>query len=146
MVMRLMTNPNKRKTLPLTEALVFDIVSFLLDNSGYGYSNEISYYIVDNKPRRYTSREVVGILRNRPMFRHAQSSERKGGIKWRLDLLALEKYIIQKGYTERVEKMELKDKINNLKWLQIKKTIEVMEGIDPDNLGDCYESIATIWS
>ena len=78
-----------RKSLPLTEALVFDIVDFLLDNQGYGYSNEISYYIVENKPRRYTSREVVGILRNRPMFRHAQSSERKGGIKWRLDLLAL---------------------------------------------------------
>jgi len=141
-----MSNNNKKNTLPLTEALVFDIVEYLLNNKGFGFSNEISYHIVDNKPRRYTSREVVGILRNRPMFRHAQSSERKGGIKWRLDLLALEKYIIQKGYTERVEKMELKDKINNLKWLQIKKTIEVMEGIDPDNLGDCYESIATIWS
>ena len=76
------TNPSrKKKSLPLTEALVFDIVEFLLKNNGYGYSNEISYYIVDNKPRRYTSREVVGILRNRPMFRHAQSSERKGGNK-----------------------------------------------------------------
>ena len=45
---------NRRKSLPLTEALVFDIVDFLLENKGYGYSNEISYYIVENKPRRYT--------------------------------------------------------------------------------------------
>ena len=51
--------------MPLTEALVFDIVEYLLNNSGYGYSNDISYFIVDKKPKRYTSREVVGILRNR---------------------------------------------------------------------------------
>ena len=71
-----MTAKNRKNTLPLTEALVFDIVTYLLDNKGVRFSNEISYYIVDNKPRRYTSREVVGILRNRPMFRHAKT-ERK---------------------------------------------------------------------
>jgi len=116
--------PIKRKSLPLTEALVFDIVEFLLDNKGYGYSNQISYHIVQNKPRRYTSREVVGILRNRPMFRHAQSSERKGGIRWRLDLLALEKYIVQKGYQDKAENRKIYDNIRNLKWIQIKKTIK----------------------
>jgi len=142
----LVTSPSKKKSLPLTEALVFDIVDFLLENKGYGYSNEISYYIVDNKPRRYTSREVVGILRNRPMFRHAQSSERKGGIKWRLDLLALEKYIVQKGYQERCEEMKLYDNMRNLKWGQLKKTLEVMESMNPDSLDDSYEAIATIWS
>jgi hypothetical protein len=140
------TSPSKKKSLPLTEALVFDIVDFLLKNKGYGYSNEISYHIVDNKPRRYTSREVVGILRNRPMFRHAQSSERKGGIKWRLDLLALEKYIVQKGYQERCEDMKLYDNMRNLKWGQLKKTLEVMESMNPDSLDDSYEAIATIWS
>ena len=138
--------PIKRKSLPLTEALVFDIVEFLLDNKGYGYSNQISYHIVQNKPRRYTSREVVGILRNRPMFRHAQSSERKGGIRWRLDLLALEKYIVQKGYQDKAENRKIYDNIRNLKWIQIKKTIEVMESVEPDNLDDCYDAIATIWS
>jgi len=140
------TSPSKKKSLPLTEALVFDIVEFLLNNKGYGYSNEISYYIVDNKPRRYTSREVVGILRNRPMFRHAQSSERKGGIKWRLDLLALEKYIVQKGYQDRCADMKLYDNMRNLKWVQLKKTLEVMDDMNPDSLDDSYEAIATIWS
>jgi len=141
------TNPSrKKKSLPLTEALVFDIVEFLLKNEGYGYSNEISYYIVDNKPRRYTSREVVGILRNRPMFRHAQSSERKGGIKWRLDLLALEKYIVQKGYQDRCADMKLYDNMRNLKWVQLKETLEVMEDMNPDSLDESYEAIATIWS
>ena len=138
--------PNKRKSLPLTEALVFDIVEFLLANKGYGYSNEISFHIVENRPRRYTSREVVGILRNRPMFRHAQSSERKGGIKWRLDLLALEKYIIQKGYEDKATDRKIYDNIRNLKWHQLKKTIEVMEDLNPDDLDECYEAIATIWS
>ena len=138
--------PIRRKSLPLTEALVFDIVEFLLDNKGYGYSNQISYHIVQNKPRRYTSREVVGILRNRPMFRHAQSSERKGGIRWRLDLLALEKYIVQKGYQDKAEDRKIYDNIRNLKWIQIKETIEVMESVEPDNLDDCYDAIATIWS
>ena len=36
-----------------------------------------------------TLREVIGILRNRPMFRHAQPKERRGGIRWRLDVLSL---------------------------------------------------------
>ena len=135
-----------RKSLPLTEALVFDIVDFLLDNQGYGYSNEISYYIVENKPRRYTSREVVGILRNRPMFRHAQSSERKGGIKWRLDLLALERYIVQKGYQAKAEDRKVYEKARNLKWKQIKTTLEVLESMNPENLDDCYQSLAEVWS
>ena len=54
------------RALPLTEGLVLDIVDYLLDNNGYGYSTQISDSMVDLKPRRYTSREVVGILRNRP--------------------------------------------------------------------------------
>ena len=43
-----MTTPKKNEkkvSLPLTEALVLDIVDFLLDNKGYGFSNEISYFI-----------------------------------------------------------------------------------------------------
>jgi len=72
----------KRRPLPLTETLVLDIVDYLLENEGYGYSTQISSYMVDYKPRRYTSREVVGILRNRPCFRHAQAKDRKGGIRW----------------------------------------------------------------
>ncbi len=71
----------KRKPLPLTETLVLDIVDYLLEHNGYGYSTQISSYMVDYKPRRYTSREVVGILRNRPCFRHAQAKDRKGGIR-----------------------------------------------------------------
>tara|TARA_R110000824_G_scaffold350740_1_gene537676 strand:+ start:81 stop:509 length:429 start_codon:yes stop_codon:yes gene_type:complete len=138
--------PSKKKSLPLTEALVFDIVEYLLEHNGYGYSNQISFHIVENKPRRYTSREVVGILRNRPMFRHAQSSERKGGIRWRLDVLALQKYIQQKGYKDKAEERGIYENMRNLKWVQIKKTVEVMESIESENLDECYEAIATIWS
>ena len=67
--------PQRKDTrpLPLTESLVFDIVDYLLGKEGYGYSTEISEKMVELKPRRYTSREVIGVLRNRPMFKHAQS-------------------------------------------------------------------------
>ena len=88
------------RALPLTEGLVLDIVDYLLTKDGYGYSTQISDSMVDLKPRRYTSREVVGILRNRPMFRHAQSKERKGGIRWRLDVLALQRYLVQKVFQD----------------------------------------------
>ena len=137
---------NDRISLPLTEALVLDIVEYLLDNKGYGYSNEISYHIVQNKPRRYTSREVVGILRNRPMFRHAQSSERKGDIRWRLDMVALQKYLVAKGYTKKAEDREMYERMRDLKWQQIKDTIEVLESIESQGIDDCYESVASIWS
>ena len=137
---------NERISLPLTEALVLDIVEYLLDNKGYGFSNEISYHIVQNKPRRYTSREVVGILRNRPMFRHAQSSERKGGIRWRLDMLALEKYLVAKGYKVKAQERKMYDRMRDLKWQQIKNTIEVLESIEPESIDECYENVAMIWA
>ncbi len=130
---------------PLTEALVFDIVDFLLEHNGYGYSNEISYHIVDNNPRRYTSREVVGILRNRPMFQHAQSSDRRGGIKWRLDLLSLENYIFQKGYVERAEERGFYDRAKMLKDIHIEKTKHIVNQYDVSNLNETYESLANIW-
>ena len=75
------------RPLPLTESLVFDIVEYMLSKDGYGFSTEISEKMVELKPRRYTSREVIGVLRNRPMFKHAQSKDKRAGIRWRLDLL-----------------------------------------------------------
>lgn len=140
-----MTAKNRKNTLPLTEALVFDIVTYLLDNKGVGFSNEISYYIVDNKPRRYTSREVVGILRNRPMFRHAKTEERQGGIKWRLDLGILEKYLLQKGYIERFEKMGLNERVYDLKEEIINKTVNVINLHEKNIVKETYDSLSEIW-
>tara|TARA_B100000686_G_scaffold79901_2_gene86186 strand:- start:8355 stop:8828 length:474 start_codon:yes stop_codon:yes gene_type:complete len=151
---------DKPRPLPLVETLVFDIVNYLLDHQGYGYSTDIAQEMLRLKPRRYTSREVIGILRNRPMFRHAQSKERRGGIRWRLDLLALKKYLIQKGYEDRADARNLYSKIRNLKWRQMNETIkglqqllvelQVTEGetedVSDETLDYCYESLAKIWS
>jgi hypothetical protein len=137
---------DRQRPLPLTETLVFDIVEYLLTHNGYGYSTEISSYMVERKPRRYTSREVVGILRNRPMFRHAQSKDRRGGIRWRLDLLQLERYFAQKGYQERANEQGIYDKMRELKLSQITKTINALEQMDTVNLNEVYENIATLWS
>jgi len=136
----------RQRPLPLTETLVFDIVDYLLDHNGYGYSTEISAYMVERKPRRYTSREVVGILRNRPMFRHAQSKDRRGGIRWRLDLLQLERYFAQKGYQERANDQGIYDSMRELKLSQITKTIQALETMDTSNINEVYENIATLWS
>ena len=137
---------DRQRPLPLTETLVFDIVEYLLTHNGYGYSTEISSYMVARKPRRYTSREVVGILRNRPMFRHAQSKDRRGGIRWRLDLLQLERYFAQKGYQERANEQGIYDKMRELKLSQITKTINALETMDTSNINEVYENIATLWS
>ena len=142
-----MVNDDKRqRPLPLTETLVFDIVEYLLAHAGYGYSTEISSFMVSHKPRRYTSREVVGILRNRPMFRHAQSKDRKGGIRWRLDLLQLERYLAQKGFQERASDMVIYDKMRELKLSQITATVMALDTMDTTNVNEVYEDIATLWS
>jgi len=149
---------DRRSTpLPLVETLVFDIVEYLLDHEGYGHSTEIAQKMLELKPRRYTSREVIGILRNRPMFRHAQSRERRGGIRWRLDLLALSKYLSNKGYEDRADNRDLYTKIHNLKWKRLMDTLTslntLMNQIDPDaetlpeeSISECYEYLAKIWS
>ena len=118
------------RPLDMTETLVFIIINYMLDNDGYGYSTQISEYVVSNYPRRYTSREVVGILRNRPMFCHAQSKERKAGKKWRLDMLS----------------WEFPDKLYKLKMSQIAATIEALETLNPESLDDVYLAISVVWS
>tara|TARA_B100000282_G_C31693301_1_gene472586 strand:+ start:722 stop:1141 length:420 start_codon:yes stop_codon:yes gene_type:complete len=130
---------------PLTEALVFDIVDYLLVKDGYAFSNEISYHIVDNNPRRYTSREVVGILRNRPMFEHRQSSDRRAGIKWRLDMLTFEKYIAQKGYTERAEARDFYNRMLELKKHHIIKTKNILDEEEDKNTNEVYELLSELW-
>ena len=152
------TRKRKRDTrpLPLTESLVFDIVDYLLAHEGYGFSTEISEKMVELKPRRYTSREVIGVLRNRPMFKHAQSKDRRGGIRWRLDLLALVKYLESKNFVNRAEERGVFERLRELKWRQIVMTITALQNLigqmedgedpDDDTLDQAYESLATVWS
>ena len=149
--------PKKRKRdtrpLPLTESLVVD---YLLAHEGYGFSTEISEKMVQLKPRRYTSREVIGVLRNRPMFKHAQSKDRRGGIRWRLDLLALVKYLESKNFVNRAEERGVFERLRELKWRQIVMTITALQNLigqmedgedpDDDTLDQAYESLATVWS
>tara|TARA_B100000614_G_scaffold45932_2_gene39009 strand:+ start:3730 stop:4203 length:474 start_codon:yes stop_codon:yes gene_type:complete len=153
----------KPRPLPLVETLVFDIVNYMLDNEGYGYSTDIAQEMLTLKPKRYTSREVIGILRNRPMFRHAQSKERRGGIRWRLDVLSLKRYLIQKGYEDRADARNLYAKIRNLKWRQMMNTLHGLNDlinqlsqlksdddaetiVSEETLDTCYEHLANIWS
>ena len=137
------------RPLDMTETLVFIIVDYMLDHNGYGYSTQISEYVVSNYPRRYTSREVVGILRNRPMFCHAQSNERRAGKKWRLDLLGWDRYLNNsrnKDLPTKADSWKLPDKVIKLKMSHIAKTIEALEDLNPDMLDGVYEAISAVWS
>lgn len=143
------TKKRSDRPLDMTETLVFIIVDFMLDNGGYGYSTQISEYVVTNYPRRYTSREVVGILRNRPMFCHAQSKERKSGKKWRLDILSWERYLQNsrtKKLEEKAETWGFEEKICKLKMAQIAATIEALETLNPDSLDSVYAAISEVWA
>jgi hypothetical protein len=121
----------------------------MLDHDGYGFSTQISEYVVSNYPRRYTSREVVGILRNRPMFGHAQSNERRAGKKWRLDLLGWDRYLKNsrnKDLPTKADSWKLPEKVLKLKMAQIAATITALEELNPDNLDNVYEAISSVWS
>ena len=54
--------------------------------------------------------------------------------------------LFKKGFQERAENRGIYERMKKLKWNQISKTLEVMEGMNPDSLDDVYEAIATIWS
>ena len=132
------------RPLDMTETLVFIIVNYMLDHEGYGYSTQISEYVVSNYPRRYTSREVVGILRNRPMFCHAQSNERRAGKKWRLDLLGWDRYLKNsrnKDLPTKADSWDLPQKVLKLKMAQIAETITALEKLNPEELDNVYEAV-----
>ena len=135
--------------LGMTETLVFVIVDYLLDNNGYGFSTQISEFIVNKYPRRYTSREVVGILRNRPMFCHAQTNERRAGKKWRLDLLGWERYILNsksKGLENKSKEWGLEEKVQKLKMTQISETLDALNTLEPSTLDQVYSVISQVWA
>tara|TARA_R110000751_G_scaffold61136_1_gene127325 strand:+ start:2170 stop:2571 length:402 start_codon:yes stop_codon:yes gene_type:complete len=133
----------------MTETLVFVIVDYLLDNNGYGFSTQISEFIVNKYPRRYTSREVVGILRNRPMFCHAQTNERRAGKKWRLDLLGWERYLQNsksKGLENKSKEWGLEEKVQKLKMTQISETLDALNTLEPSTLDQVYSVISQVWA
>jgi len=133
----------------MTETLVFVIVDYLLDNEGYGFSTQISEFVVNKYPRRYTSREVVGILRNRPMFCHAQTDERRAGKKWRLDLLGWERYLQNaknKGLRDKSMEWGLEEKVQKLKMGQIVETLNALEKLEPETLDEVYIVISQVWA
>lgn len=135
--------------LGMTETLVFVIVDYLLDNNGYGFSTQISEFIVNKYPRRYTSREVVGILRNRPMFCHAQTNERRAGKKWRLDLLGWERYLQNsksKGLENKSKEWGLEEKVQKLKMTQISETLDALNSLEPSTLDQVYSVISQVWA
>jgi len=135
--------------LGMTETLVFVIVDYLLDNNGYGFSTQISEFIVNKYPRRYTSREVVGILRNRPMFCHAQTNERRAGKKWRLDLLGWERYLQNsksKGLENKSKEWGLEEKVQKLKMTQISETLDALNTLEPSTLDQVYSVISQVWA
>ncbi len=136
----------RQRPLPLTETLVFDIVDYLLKHEGYGYSTQISSFMVSHKPRRYTSREVVGILRNRPMFKHAKVSERKGGIRWRLDINSLERYLYQKGFESKAESRGFYEDMIKLKEKQIFATKRILDNDDSQTINELYDNLSKIWA
>lgn len=140
---------SENNQLGMTETLVFIIVDYLLDNSGYGFSTQISEHIVNKYPRRYTSREVVGILRNRPMFCHAQTNERRAGKKWRLDLLGWERYLKNsknKALNVKATEWGLYEKVEKLKMNQIAETITALESLTPETLDETYHAISEVWA
>ena len=85
-------------------------------------------------------------------FKHAQSKDRRGGIRWRLDLLALVKYFESKSFVNRATERGVFERLRELKWRQILMTIASLErlmdemdvGSEPEieTLGSCYETIS----
>jgi len=114
-----------------------------------GFSTQISEFVVNKYPRRYTSREVVGILRNRPMFCHAQTDERRAGKKWRLDLLGWERYLQNaknKGLRDKSMEWGLEEKVQKLKMGQIVETLTALEKLEPETLDEVYVVISQVWA
>ena len=79
------------------------------------------------------------------MFRHAKTEERQGGIKWRLDLGILEKYLIQKGYMDRFQRLGLENRVSELKGEIINKTILVLGDSTEGTIDEKYNLLAEIW-
>lgn len=145
----------KYHSLPATEALIFDIVKFLLDGNGASSSREIVEHISFGlgKSRRHTAPEIVGVLRNRKMFCSTAGYMKHSGNRWRLDLHELERYIKSKKYEDRSEVSDLDTLINRLKRRNISETIRVLnavlssdDSLDNDEvISEVYQSLLMLW-
>lgn len=142
-------------SLPATEALIFDIVKYLLAGNGASSSREIVEYIsfTLKKSRRHTAPEIVGVLRNRKMFCPTAGYKKHSGNRWRLDLYELNRYLSSKKYIERAESAEMPQMIVRLKRRNISETIRLLnvvisseEGMEDNELIDSiYQGLLQLW-
>jgi|TARA_R100000152_G_C6775515_1_gene203969 hypothetical protein len=142
-------------SLPATEALIFDIVKYLLEGNGSSSSREIVEYIsfTLNKSRRHTAPEIVGVLRNRKMFCPTSGYKKHSGNRWRLDLNELERYISSKKYTERAEAADLPQMILRLKRRNISETISLLNSVlsaeskmeDDELIHSIHDGLLQLW-
>ena len=79
------------------------------------------------------------------MFQHAQNSDRRSGIKWRLNLISLEDYLNQKGYVDRAENRGFYERGKNLKKEHISKTAELVRKVHDEQVEEVYEELSMIW-
>tara|TARA_R110002020_G_scaffold302081_2_gene517479 strand:+ start:79 stop:573 length:495 start_codon:yes stop_codon:yes gene_type:complete len=142
-------------SLPATEALIFDVVKYLLEGNGSSSSREIVEYIsfTLKKSRRHTAPEIVGVLRNRKMFCPTSGYKKHSGNRWRLDLNELERYINSKKYNDRAEAADLPTLILRLKRRNISETIVLLNevlssdvGIEDDTLiNSIHNGLLELW-
>lgn len=79
------------------------------------------------------------------MFQHAQNSDRRSGIKWRLNLISLEDYLNQKGYVDRAESRGFYERGKDLKKEHISKTAELVRKVRDEQVEEVYEELSMIW-
>lgn len=142
-------------SLPARESLAFDIVKFLLSGTGAASSREITEEINfrQGKSNRYSSPEIVGIIRNRKMFMSVTGYSKKLGNRWRLDIDEMLRYFKNKKYNDRPEFQDIPEMVRKYKRRLIFKSIEKIkdvvsdkDGLDNESLiDDVYSNLRELW-
>lgn len=99
-----MTEVNKRelsKCMKLSKTLTLDLINYMLGHNCKIHSGEAIHYACNILKRKATSHEVIGVLRNKPIFKKTGVYDKSSGAMWSLDIWALPEYLRQMEMEER---------------------------------------------
>lgn len=116
------------RCMKLNKTLTLDMINYMLRNDCRVFSGEAINYACNVLKRKATSHEVIGVLRNKPVFKKTDKYDKDSGALWVLDIWALPEFLqrmeMEERFLENDEGAQMVNIFTNEVIMLLKKSLE----------------------
>lgn len=127
------------RCMKLNKTITLDLVNYMLHNKCKIYSGEAVHYACNILKRKATSHEVIGVLRNKSVFKKTSNYDKHSGALWVLDIWALPELLAKMEMEERFmaneEAAQMLNMFTNQVIGMLKKSLDDYDPRSEDTVG-----------